>query len=362
MSDQEEYVRLQEEIRQQCAVLKLETREAELRKLEDLMASPGFWDDPKNAAMIGQRAEMMRSDLATWRQLQSDANDLRELAEVTEETETSAWQQLTEQYRDLEKRFRETQLLAQLSGPFDDHAAILSLHAGAGGVDAQDWTEMLLRMYLRYAERKGWKTQVLEEMKGGEAGIKRVTVHLQGPRAYGLLKGESGVHRLVRISPFDAAAARHTSFSLCEVIPEIEDEHEVAIDEKELQIDTYRSSGHGGQSVNTTDSAVRITHKPTGIVVTCQNERSQRQNKEFAMKMLRAKLAQRAETERVQRDRELRGEHKSAEWGNQIRSYVLHPYKLVKDHRTNLETKDPDAVLDGALDEFISSALNAAIQ
>lgn len=337
----------------------MDSKKQELVDLEGRMAEPGFWDDHQKGASISRRAEMLRTDITQWEGLRKDADDLFALAEMTEESDTASWKQLASQYEDVKKRFEEVRITVHMSGLWDDRSAILSLHAGAGGDDAQDWTAMLFRMYMRYAEIKGWSTQVVEESKGAEAGFKKITIHIKGPRAYGFLKAESGVHRLVRISPFDAENMRHTSFALCEVIPDIEDEGDVVIRDEDIEIGTYRASGHGGQSVNTTDSAVRITHKPSGIVVTCQNERSQHQNKDFAMKMLRSKLAHAAELERQKKARELKGEHKSAEWGNQIRSYVLHPYKQVKDHRTKAESKNPDAVLDGDLDFFIAEFLHS---
>jgi peptide chain release factor 2 len=258
---------------------------------------------------------------------------------------------------DLEDRFTAFEFTALLSGEYDEYNAILALHAGAGGVDAQDWTEMLLRMFLRFAEKQGWTAAIVDESRGDEAGVKSATVHVSGRYAYGNLKTEAGVHRLVRISPFDAEKMRHTSFALAEVLPEFAELEEMPLDEKDLRIDTFLSSGHGGQSVQTTYSAVRIVHAPTGITVTCQNERSQKQNKETALKILRAKLLQ-LELEKQQKEKQqIRGEYHEAAWGNQIRSYVLHPYKLVKDHRTKFESKDPDAVLGGDLKPFIEAEL-----
>lgn len=266
--------------------------------------------------------------------------------------------ELEAQHTDLTRRFEEFEFIALLSEKYDESNAILALHAGAGGVDAQDWTEMLLRMYLRFAEKQGWQTKVLDESRGEEAGVKSVTVHVQGRYAYGYLKSEAGVHRLVRISPFDAEKMRHTSFALCEVLPELEElDEEIPIDEKDLRVDTFMASGHGGQSVNTTYSAVRIVHIPTNITVSVQNERSQKQNRETALKILRAKLHQ-IEIAKQQEERsKIRGEYHEAAWGNQIRSYVLHPYKQVKDHRTKHESKEPDAVLNGELIPFIEAEL-----
>ena len=248
-----------------------------------------------------------------------------------------------------------------LSEPYDDRPAILSVHAGAGGTESQDWAEMLLRMYLRWAEQHRFKTEILEQTEGEEAGLKSVTVGIDGRWAYGQLKSERGVHRLVRISPFDSQKRRHTSFALVEVMPEVAEDVEVEIDEKDLRVDTYRASGAGGQHVNKTDSAVRLTHLPTGIVVTCQNERSQAQNRERAMAVLRAKLVERKMQEHEAEMARLRGEHVEAGWGNQIRSYVLQPYTMVKDLRTNHETSNPTAVLDGDLDAFIDAYLRSRI-
>jgi peptide chain release factor 2 len=257
----------------------------------------------------------------------------------------------------LEEKYRKNRFMALLSKKYDDHNAIFSLHAGAGGTDAQDWAEMLLRMLLRYCERKNLKTDIVEISKGGEAGIKSVTIEVHGPFAYGLLKSEAGVHRLVRLSPYNPAHTRETSFALLELLPLLEEQESITLDPKDLDIEATTSSGHGGQSVNTTYSAIRITHKPTGIKVSIQNERSQHQNKELAMKILTARIQAVEDEKAAKEKKELRGEFKSAEWGNQIRSYVLHPYKLVKDHRTDYEETDPDSVLDGKLDEFVERYL-----
>jgi peptide chain release factor 2 len=307
-----------------------------------------------------RRAEELRAGIGSWRDLEQRAVGLAEMAELAADDPDEAASLLPDLERDLEALQAdwgrmEQQLL--LSEPFDERGAIVSVHAGAGGTESQDWAEMLLRMYLRWAERRRFKTEILEATEGEEAGLKSVSFSVDGRWAYGNLRSERGVHRLVRISPYDSQKRRHTSFALVEVMPEVPEDAAIEIDEKDLRVDTYRSSGAGGQHVNKTDSAVRLTHLPTGIVVAVQSERSQHQNRERAMSVLRAKLVERQEEEREAEMARLRGEHVEAGWGNQIRSYVLQPYTMVKDLRTSVETANPTAVLDGDLDAFMEGYL-----
>ncbi len=305
----------------------------------------------------------MKNDYEAWRALKADAGELLDFARLAaDEDDGAAEAGIVDHLAELNGRLGKLEFAMLLNEKYDDRDAIVAIHAGAGGTEAQDWAEMLLRMYLRYAEREGWKTKMLDEHRGAEAGIKSATFAVEGRWAYGHLKCEAGVHRLVRLSPFNADHLRQTSFALVEVLPELGEIAEVKIDPKDLRIDTYLSGGHGGQGVQTTYSAVRITHIPTGIVVTCQNERSQTQNKETAMRILRAKLHARYLQERDAEKKQLRGEFTSAEWGNQIRSYVLHPYKMVKDHRTKFETQEAERILDGDLDEFIEAYLRSVKQ
>jgi len=311
-----------------------------------------------------RRADELRDELASWRDFEARARGLAEIAELAEADPEGALSLLPDLQRDLVALQRdwtamESQLL--LSEPYDQRPAIVGVHAGAGGTESQDWAEMLLRMYLRWAEKHRYKTEILDQTEGEEAGLKSVTFSIEGRWAYGRLKSERGVHRLVRISPFDSQKRRHTSFALVEVMPEVEEDAAIEIDEKDIRVDTYRASGAGGQHVNKTDSAVRMTHLPTGIVVTCQNERSQIQNRERALAVLRAKLVERQMEEREAELARLRGDHVEAGWGNQIRSYVLQPYTMVKDLRTDVETSNPTAVLDGDLDAFIEGYLRSRI-
>jgi peptide chain release factor 2 len=319
---------------------------------------PGFWADPQKAQQESKRFGALREEVASWERLRDDVASLLELGTMAlDSKDEAASAEVEAEAAKCEERFSKMEFAVLLADDYDDRDAIVALHAGAGGTEAQDWAEMLLRMFERYAERKGWTVKMLDQHAGGEAGIKSATFAVEGRYAYGHFKAEAGVHRLVRISPFDANQLRHTSFALLEVLPELGDVAEVQIEPSDIRIDTYLAGGHGGQGVQTTYSAVRITHIPTNIVVTCQNERSQTQNKETAMRILRAKLHAKYLKEREAEKLKLRGAFTSAEWGSQIRSYVLHPYQMVKDHRTKHVTSDTQAVLGGDLDPFVEAYL-----
>jgi peptide chain release factor 2 len=322
------------------------------------MGQPGFWDDPEAAGRVGAEHARLSRRLTTFERLQSDADDLEGLVELAEEDPEIA-AELEETLASVEARLAELEEQRLFTGKYDAGDALVTVNAGAGGTDAQDWAEIVLRMMMRWAERRGFKAELLEASAGEEAGIKSATFRVSGDNAYGLYSAEKGVHRLVRLSPFDAANRRQTSFAGVEVAPVVEDAGDVEIDDDDLQIDTYRASGAGGQHVNKTDSAVRITHKPTGVVVQCQNERSQSANKATAMAMLRSKLVERAERERQAEIARERGEAQDVNFGSQIRSYVLHPYTMVKDHRTDFEVGSADRVLDGDLDGFVRAWLEA---
>ena len=322
------------------------------------MSRPDFWQDAKSAKTTSQKLENLKRTVLDWQSLQDEAEESLSFAlEAKKEKETSLEKELIKAFNRLEKKFEKLEFLVLFFQKYDSHNAILAIHAGTGGVEAQDWAEMLLRMYLRFCGKKGFKSKIIDETRGAEAGIKSATFEVTGDYAFGNLKSEAGVHRLVRISPFDAQNLRHTSFALVEVMPELTSNEEIKLKDSELKIETMRAGGHGGQSVNTTDSAVRITHLPTGLVVKCQNERSQLQNKNLALKLLQAKLAELKRQAKGKEIAKIRGEVLAAAWGNQIRSYVLQPYKLVKDHRTDFESHDPEAVLDGELDDFSQSYL-----
>jgi len=321
------------------------------------MGRPGFWDDQETAARTSAAHAAAQRKLKTFEELESDAEDLGELAELAGEDEEMA-AELSTQLASVESRLAELEEARLFSGRYDAGDAVVSVHAGAGGTDSQDWAEILLRMYLRWAERRGFEVEMKEASPGEEAGLKSATFIARGENAYGLFAAERGVHRLVRISPFDSSARRHTSFAQVDVGPLVDEGVEVEIDDADLRIDTYRASGAGGQHVNKTDSAVRITHLPTGVVVQCQNERSQTQNKAVAMQLLRSKLIELEERKRAEELAKERGEVKDVAWGSQIRSYFLHPDQRVKDHRTGYEAGDAQRVLDGDLDDFIRDYLN----
>jgi peptide chain release factor 2 len=325
-------------------------------ELEGQMGEPGFWDDQATAAKVSAEHARTTKKVEGFAALQSDVDDLEGLVELAEEDPDMA-AEVEEQFASVEQRLAELEEERLFSGPYDAGDALVTVNAGAGGTDAQDWAEMVLRMMMRWAESRGFGVELLEASPGEEAGIKSATFRASGENAYGLFSAEKGVHRLVRISPFDAASRRQTAFAGVEVAPVIEDEGDVEIDADDLQIDTYRASGAGGQHVNKTDSAVRITHRPSGIVVQCQNERSQSANKDTAMKMLRSKLVEQRERERREEIAREKGEAQDVNFGSQIRSYVLHPYTMVKDHRTNHEIGNVQAVLDGNLDDFVRAYL-----
>ena len=331
----------------------------ELGQLEQTMSAPDFWNDVENANKLNQRVKSLQNKLERYQKLAARFEDLETLIEMAEEEQDDS---LTDEIRTetaaVCSGVEDMQLAQMLKGPYDGSNAVLSLHAGAGGTEAQDWTEMLYRMYTRYCERCGWSVRELDLLDGDDAGVKSVTFEVSGENAYGYLKAEKGVHRLVRISPFDSSGRRHTSFASLDVTPIFDDDAgDIKIDPDELRVDTYRSSGAGGQHVNKTSSAIRITHLPTGIVVQCQNERSQIQNRETAMRMLRGKLLELQEREREEQMAAIKGEMKKIEWGSQIRSYVFQPYTLVKDHRTGCENGNIQAVMDGELDGFIRAYL-----
>jgi peptide chain release factor 2 len=329
-----------------------------LSALEADMGAPGFWDDPEHAAKVGAEHTRLQRRLEHFERLQADAADLDGLAELAEEDPDIA-AELEEAIASVEERLAALEEERLFTGDYDAGDALVTVNAGAGGTDAQDWAEMVLRMEMRWAERRGFKVELLEASAGEEAGIKSATFRASGENAYGLYSAEKGVHRLVRLSPFDAAHRRQTSFAGVEVSPVVEETGDVEIEDDDLQVDTYRASGAGGQHVNKTDSAVRITHRPTGIVVQCQNERSQSANRATAMAMLRSRLIEQQERERREEIARERGEAQDVNFGSQIRSYVLHPYTMVKDHRTDFEVGSADRVLDGDLDGFVRAWLEA---
>ncbi|MBQ4900002.1 MULTISPECIES: peptide chain release factor 2 [Paenibacillus] len=343
--------------------LDLDLKQEMIANYEEKMAAPDFWDDNDKAQSLIAELNAVKSSVDQYSALQQEYDDAEMMAELAEEEgDESLAAEIGASVASLVKKLEEFELQLLLNQPYDKMNAILELHPGAGGTESQDWGQMLLRMYTRWAEKRGFKVETLDYLPGDEAGIKSVTLLIKGYNAYGYLKAEKGVHRLVRISPFDSSGRRHTSFVSCDVVPEITEDVEVDIRTEDLKIDTYRASGAGGQHINTTDSAVRITHLPTGVVVTCQNERSQIKNRERAMTMLRSKLYERKLEEQRKELDEIRGEQSDIAWGSQIRSYVFHPYSMVKDHRTSVETGNVGAVMDGDLDAFIDGYLRSQIQ
>ena len=354
MNDTEEraFERVASRVADAHAYLHIDDKTAELARLDEETAHPGFWDDAAHASSVTKQASSLRDTIAAYDEAKALLEDARAAFELAGEDESFA----AEGQRilsELDGRLDALEVESWFSGRFDAGDAILSVNPGQGGLEAQDWTEMLYRMYLRYAEKKGWRTTVLDLVPGEAIGIDRATIQIEGRNAYGMLASEQGVHRLVRISPTDQKKRRQTTFASVEVLPVLPDDIEVDLKDSDVRVDVYRSSGPGGQCVNTTDSAVRLTHLPTGIVVTCQNEKSQLQNKEAAFKVLRAKLYELEERKRAEEIEQLRGERMENSFGSQIRSYVLYPYQMVKDLRSNIETGNVDAVLDGDLDDFV---------
>jgi peptide chain release factor 2 len=336
------------------SVFDLPQKQVQLKELVKQSEDPDLWHDPERAQRVMKQISTLRVEVEDWMTLNQRIQDSLELANLWDE---SLRPELEHEIDEIDNEIDRREFTAMLSGEHDRGNALLAIHAGAGGTDSQDWAEMLQRMYLRWAEKKGYNTEILDLTVGEEAGIKSVTIAIDGYYAYGYLYSEKGVHRLVRLSPFDSSHRRHTSFAMVEILPQVENETEVEINADDLRIDVFRSSGAGGQNVQKNATAIRITHIPTGIVVSCQNERSQVQNRENAMRVLRARLLELKEQEQVEQLAELRGEYTKAEWGSQIRSYILHPYQLVKDHRTDYEVGNIQAVLDGEIDGFIDSYL-----
>lgn len=347
-----------EAVRAALSQVGIAASEQQLAELEERIAAPGFWDDAQTAERVSSDASALRKYITAWRELESDLATTLELAELSDEAQAD---EFSAQLAGLASRYDALMIELKLSGEFDTGPAVVQISAGVGGTDAQDWAEMLMRMYVRYCEKAGFKAELVDISPGEEAGIKSATLEVTGRYAYGKLKCEKGVHRLVRLSPFNSQNLRQTSFALVDVIPEIPVE-KVSINPDDLRIDVYRSGGHGGQSVNTTDSAVRITHLPTGIVVSIQNERSQLKNKEKAMSILASRLSEVAREQQLDDIAQIRGKVKSADWGAQIRSYVLQPYTKVKDHRTDFETSDVNGVLSGEIEPFIEAYLTHSIE
>lgn len=344
------------------SVFDLPGKEQQIAELEAKSSAPDFWNDSQSAQKVMKDLTARQSQVTRWKDLQTRMKDALELLELAaEENDNETIQQIAQETSALEKELNDLEFDLLFSGQYDHNNAAFSIHAGAGGTEAQDWAQMLLRMYLRWTEKHGYSAEILEETEGEEAGIKSVTVEVKGDLAYGRLKAERGVHRLVRLSPFDANNRRHTSFALVEVVPELDDDTEIEINPDDVRVDIYHASGHGGQNVQKVATAVRLTHVPTGIVVTCQNERSQLQNKENAWKVLRGRLVERRIEEQEAERARIKGKHVEAGWGNAIRSYVLHPYQMVKDNRSEFETARTDLVLDGEIDPLIEAYLKSQV-
>lgn len=334
-----------------------------MKELDSLVEADGFWDDHESAQKVLKEKKSIEVKLKDFSDLETAFSDVETLIEMAEEAQDESMvPEIEELYKQLNKDIETMTVKVLLSGEYDRNNAIISIHAGSGGTDAQDWAEMLARMYTRWAESRGYKVKVIDYQDDPEGGIKSATFFIEGEYAYGYLKNEKGVHRIVRISPFDSSGRRHTSFASLDVMPEIDDEINLEINPEDLRIDTYRSSGAGGQHVNKTESAIRITHIPTNIVVTCQNERSQHQNKDMAMKILKSKLIELAQREHKEKIDELKGDYGQISWGSQIRSYVFHPYTMVKDHRTGAEVGNVQAVMDGDIDYFINEKLKGTVK
>lgn len=355
-------LQLRSELQTLGGLFDLDEKQERIAELEEKMTDPDFWNDQDSAQGVINESNGLKEQVDTFLSMESTYEDLEVSYElVKEESDKELEAELANGVSELSQTIDQFELQLLLSEPYDKNNAILELHPGAGGTESQDWASMLLRMYTRWADQKGFKVETMNYLPGDEAGVKSVTLLIKGHNAYGYLKAEKGVHRLVRISPFDSSGRRHTSFVSCEVMPELDENVEIEVATEDLKVDTYRASGAGGQHINTTDSAVRITHLPTNTVVTCQNERSQIKNREQAMKMMKAKLYQLKIEEQQQELAEIRGEQKDIGWGSQIRSYVFHPYSMVKDHRTNHEIGNTSSVMDGDLDPFIDAYLRSSL-